>query len=32
VLGDARRSIAADTSHYDLIVLDAYTSDVIPCT
>jgi len=30
VLGDARRSIAADTSHYDLIVLDAYTSDAIP--
>jgi hypothetical protein len=29
-LGDARLSLAADSSHYDLLVLDAYTSDAIP--
>jgi hypothetical protein len=29
-LGDARRSLAADTSRYDVLVLDAYTSDAIP--
>src|SRR5262245_10057665 len=30
VLGDARLSLAADTTRYDLLVLDAYTSDAIP--
>lgn len=30
VLGDARRSLAATEDRYDLIVLDAYSSDVIP--
>jgi len=30
VLGDARLSLAADTTHYDLLVLDAYSSDAIP--
>jgi hypothetical protein len=30
VLGDARRSIAAASERYDLMVFDAYTSDAIP--
>jgi hypothetical protein len=30
VLGDARLSLAADTTRYDLLVLDAYSSDAIP--
>jgi hypothetical protein len=30
VLGDARRSLAATGTRYDLIVLDAYSSDAIP--
>ena len=30
LLGDARLSLAADTSRYDLLVMDAYTSDAIP--
>jgi hypothetical protein len=30
VLGDARLTLAADTSRYDLMVLDAYSSDAIP--
>ena len=30
LLGDARLSLAADTTRYDLLVLDAYTSDAIP--
>jgi hypothetical protein len=29
-LGDARLSLAADSAHYDLLVIDAYTSDAIP--
>ena len=30
LLGDARLSLEADTVRYDLLVLDAYTSDAIP--
>jgi spermidine synthase len=30
VLGDARLSLAATTERYDVMVLDAYSSDVIP--
>jgi hypothetical protein len=30
LLGDARLSLAADTTRYDLLVLDAYSSDAIP--
>src|SRR5207247_2268461 len=30
VLGDARRSLTAAHERYDLIVLDAYSSDAIP--
>jgi hypothetical protein len=30
VLGDARLSLAGETGQYDLIVLDAYSSDAIP--
>ena len=30
VLGDARLSLEADSARYDLLVLDAYTSDAIP--
>ncbi len=30
VLGDARRSLSAATDRYDLIVLDAYSSDAVP--
>jgi hypothetical protein len=30
VLGDARLTLAASTQHYDLIVLDAFSSDAIP--
>lgn len=30
VVGDARLSLARDTSHYDLLVLDAFGSDAIP--
>src|SRR6185295_7453308 len=29
-LGDARLNLARDTSHYDLLILDAYTSDAMP--
>ena len=29
-LGDARLSIATDTTRYDVLVLDAYSSDAIP--
>jgi len=30
LLGDARLSLASDTTRYDLLVLDAYTSDAVP--
>jgi SAM-dependent methyltransferase len=30
LLGDARLSLGADTTRYDLLVLDAYTSDAVP--
>ncbi|MGY4286199.1 spermidine synthase [Bradyrhizobium sp. LM2.7] len=30
VLGDARLSLAASSDRYDLIVLDAFSSDLIP--
>jgi spermidine synthase len=30
VLGDARLNLAATSERYDLVILDAYTSDVIP--
>jgi spermidine synthase len=30
VLGDARLTLAASNTHYDLIVLDAFSSDAIP--
>ena len=30
VLGDARLTLAASSDHYDLIVLDAFSSDAIP--
>ncbi len=30
LLGDARLSLASDTTLYDLLVLDAYTSDAVP--
>jgi spermidine synthase len=30
VLGDARLTLAASPQHYDLIVLDAFSSDVVP--
>src|SRR5262249_15225812 len=30
VLGDARLTLAASRSHYDLLVLDAFSSDTIP--
>ncbi len=30
VLGDARLTLASDAHHYDLIVLDAFSSDAIP--
>lgn len=30
LLGDARLSLKSDTTRYDLLVLDAYTSDVVP--
>jgi SAM-dependent methyltransferase len=30
LLGDARLSLHADTTRYDLLVLDAYTSDAVP--
>jgi len=30
VLGDARRSIAASNDRYDVLILDAYSSDAIP--
>ncbi len=30
LLGDARLSLAADTTRYDVLVLDAYTSDAVP--
>jgi len=30
VLGDARLTLAASTQRYDLIILDAFSSDVVP--
>lgn len=30
LLGDARLSLVSDTTRYDLLVLDAYTSDAVP--
>jgi hypothetical protein len=30
LLGDARLSLAADTTRYDVLVLDAYNSDAVP--
>lgn len=30
LLGDARLTLAADTSRYDVLVLDAYSSDAVP--
>jgi SAM-dependent methyltransferase len=30
LLGDARLTLAADTTRYDLLVLDAYSSDAVP--
>lgn len=30
LLGDARLTLASDTTRYDLLVLDAYTSDAVP--
>jgi spermidine synthase len=30
VIGDARQSLAADSTHYGVIVLDAFSSDAIP--